>query len=140
MRWIADDRTNYASTNFAGQSAPRGAPVYYYLADAVRDSVTVTVYQGSQQVAQLRGPGERGIHRALWNMQRRVERTEAEQERLRREAGDEDEELSAAQLERIRFEVSDVSPGAYRVVLSAGGRELTRTLRVMMDDWWMERR
>ncbi|MCI0437238.1 MAG: hypothetical protein L0271_26915, partial [Gemmatimonadetes bacterium] len=78
VRWIADDRGNWASSNFRGESEPIAVPLYYHLRTNDGDSVTFTVYQGNLEIGRVRGAGSAGLHRADWNMTRRVERSQAE--------------------------------------------------------------
>ena len=42
--------------------------------------------------------------------------------------------------ERRRFAISDAPPGTYRVVLTVDGQEFTRSVTVLRDEWWEERR
>jgi photosystem II stability/assembly factor-like uncharacterized protein len=142
VRWIADDRTNYASANFEGESEPPGAALYYYLKDDERDESRLIIYQGAVPIAQIEGSREAGLHVARWDLRRSVERSAAEQERLRAEqdAAAAGAGRDAADEDRIRYAVSEALPGEYRVVLSAGGRELEQTLTLLRDEWWMERR
>ncbi len=143
VRWVADDRTNYASSNFAGESEPLGAAIYYYLRDRVTGPVTVTVHQGSVPVAEIEAPSSPGLHVVRWDLRRRLERTPGEQERVRAELEEEleeGEELDEDDEERIRYAESDAPPGTYRVVLTAGRRTLEQTVTIVRDEWWMERR
>ena len=145
--WIAADRTNYASSNFEGESEEAGAALYYYLGEAADGEVTVTIYQGALAVAEIEAPGEAGLHRVQWDLERRVERSAAEQERLRAEAQEGGGRGGGGRggggrspEDRIRFAFSSAPPGEYRVVLSVDGRELESSVRVLRDEWWRERR
>jgi len=42
--------------------------------------------------------------------------------------------------ERARYAISDAPPGEYRVVLSVNGRQLERSVTLLKDEWWQERR
>ena len=143
IRWLAADRTNYASSNFEGESEDPGASLYYYLAEAV-DSVAVTVYQGDVAVSILETPSTAGIHKVQWDLTRRIERSAEEQERMREELEEGGTGFfrrgGPSREERIRYEMSEAPPGDYRVVLSVDGRRFERTLRVLKDEWWEERR
>jgi photosystem II stability/assembly factor-like uncharacterized protein len=142
VRWIANDMTNYASSNFDGESEEPGASLYYYLRDGARDDVTLTVYQGAFAVAELEASADAGVNVVQWDLQRRVERTAAEQERLREQGGGGRGGRGrggASAEDRIRYAFSDAPPGDYRVVLSVDGREYERTVTVVRDEWWRER-
>lgn len=147
IRWLADDRTNYASSNFTGESEEPGASLYYYLRDEADGPVTITLYQGQLPISELEGETGPGIHKIQWDMTRRVERSAAEQERMREEmesggggGGGFFGRGGPSREERIRYEMSDAAPGEYRVVLSVDGRRQERTLTIVMDEWWDERR
>ncbi|MDX1493469.1 MAG: hypothetical protein R3253_05395, partial [Longimicrobiales bacterium] len=143
IRWVADDRTNYASSNFDGESEDPGASLYYYLGDDAGE-VTITVYQGSLPVSVLEGETEAGLHKIQWDMTRRVERSAEEQARLREEmesgGGGFFGRGGPSREERIRYEMSDAPPGVYRVVLSVDGRTFQESLTILKDEWWEERR
>jgi hypothetical protein len=148
VRWIADDRTNYSSSNFDGESEEPGASLYYYLSDDADGEVKFTVYQGAVPISEIEGESSAGIHSVQWDMQKRLERSEAEQERLRAES----EERRGGEFggfrgrggpsreERIRYAFSDAPDGAYRIVMSVDGREYERTVTILKDEWWRDRR
>jgi photosystem II stability/assembly factor-like uncharacterized protein len=137
VRWIQADFTNYASSNFEGESEPAAIPLYYRLAEDLGDDVTLTVYQGDVAIAELEGPGEAGLHRVDWGMDRRRERSAEEQqsmrERFERFGAEPDED-------QIRWITEEAAPGSYRVVLEAGGTRLEREVSILRDEWWMMRR
>ncbi|HSG46706.1 MAG TPA: hypothetical protein VLA43_02710, partial [Longimicrobiales bacterium] len=137
VRWIAADRTNYASSNFAGESEEMAIPFYYWLGDDA-GAVTFTVYQGNVAVAELEGTAEEGLHAVRWNMDRREERTEAQQrvarQRFERFGQTPDED-------QIRWTSTPAPEGEYRVVMRVDGREVaTRTASILKDEWWLMRR
>jgi hypothetical protein len=148
VRWIADDRTNYSSSNFDGESEEPGASLYYYLSDDANGEVKFTVYQGAVPISEIEGESSAGIHSVQWDMQKRLERSEAEQERLRAEsearrggeAGGFRGRGGPSREERIRYEFSDAPAGTYRIVMSVDGREYERTVTIVKDEWWRDRR
>jgi photosystem II stability/assembly factor-like uncharacterized protein len=148
IRWIAADRTSYSSSNFEGESEEPGASLYYYLKDDADGAVGLTVYQGGLAIAEIEGEASAGVHRVQWDLQKRVERTAAEQERLRAQAGRGGGGRGgagggrggASAEDRIRFAYSDAQPGEYRVVLTVNARQVERRLTVLRDEWWRERR
>lgn len=148
IRWVAADRTSYASSNFEGESEEPGASVYYYLGDDADGAVTITVYQGRLPVSEIEGESTAGVHRIQWDLSRRIERSPEEQERLRAQSGNGGGgggggfggRGGPSAEERIRYAISDAPPGTYRVVLSVNGREIERSLTLMRDQWWEERR
>lgn len=143
IRWVADDRTNYASSNFDGESEEEGASLYYYLGDDAQN-VSLSVYHGRLLISELEAETTAGVHKVQWDMTKRVERSAAEQERMR-----EEEEMESGgggfgggppREERILYEMSDAAPGDYRVVLTIDGQSYEETLTILKDEWWRERR
>ena len=68
VKWVAPRDNVSASINFAGQSAPNGIMINYYLKGAVQGDVAVKVMQGAFVVAETKGPNAAGINQVLWNM------------------------------------------------------------------------
>jgi len=137
VRWIATDRANYSSSNFRGESEPAEIPFYYYLGRAAGD-VTITVYQGNSAIAELQGDGEAGMHSVAWEMDKRVERSAAEQQEMRDRAQGRGGQVNENQ---IRFVTSEAPLGSYRVVMSVGGQPVgEHTVSILKDEWWMNRR
>jgi len=145
VRWVATDRMNYASSNFEGESEEAGASLFYYLRDDAQGDVKLTVYQGRVPISEIEGETSAGIHSVQWDMLKRVERSAEEQERLRAAGGGGGGggfggRGGPSPAERRRFAISDAPPGTYRVVLSVDGQEYTRSVTILRDDWWEERR
>ena len=130
---------NTASDNFDGESEPEAIPLYYHLRDGVGGDVTFTVYQGSVALAEIEGPGDAGLHKVMWNMDKREERTPQQIEQMRQRAArfgargmmDEDE---------IRYVSTPAPLGEYKIVMSAAGQTMERTASILKDEWWMDRR
>jgi photosystem II stability/assembly factor-like uncharacterized protein len=149
IRWIADDRTNYSSSNFQGESEAAGASLFYYLGNAAGGDVTLTVYQGSTAIAEIEGESSAGIHQVQWDMQKRIERSEAEQEAARAQGGRGGRGGGGfggrggggpSAEDRIRYAYSEAGPGDYRVVLSVNGQEMEQSVTILRDEWWADRR
>jgi hypothetical protein len=137
VRWIASDWTNYASSNFPGESEPMAVPLYYHLGAGASD-VTFTVYQGQVPIAELEGEGDVGLHKVLWRMDRREERSEEEMEQMRERFARFGREVSD---DELRYTSSPAPVGTYRVVMSVDGREVgERRVEILKDEWWMQRR
>ena len=142
IRWIGADFTNYASSNFEGESEEPGASLYYYLRDDASGDVTFTVYQGSVPITEIEGETTAGIHSVQWDLFKRVERSEAEREALR-EAGGRGGGFGRggpSPAERMRYAITEAPPGEYRVVLSIDGRDYEQTVEIVKDEWWADRR
>jgi photosystem II stability/assembly factor-like uncharacterized protein len=144
IRWIADDRTNYAFQNFEGESEEAGASLYFYLRNSA--DATLNVYQGGLAIREMTVEGTAGINVVQWDLQKWIERSSEEQARLRGEGGNRQQRGGGFNRggptaeERARYAISDAAPGTYRVVLSVNGMEHERTIEVLRDEWWSERR
>jgi len=156
VRWIADDRANWASSNYDGQSEPRAIVLYYNLRAAAGGDVTFTVYQGDLAIAEITASGQPGLHKVQWDMNKRVERTQEQIERMMQEGrgrggrggagggGGRGGRGGAAGRggipDNIRYATSQAPAGEYRVVMTAGAQTLERRVSILADEWWMERR
>ena len=137
VRWIHRDQTNYASSNYRGESEPMAIPFYYHLDDDA-DEVTFTVYQGNVAIAELDGSTDSGLHSVLWDMDRRVERSAEEQEAMRERFARFGREVDEDQL---RWESAPAPIGTYRVVMRVDGDMVAeREASILRDEWWMMRR
>lgn len=143
VRWVADDRTNYSFSNFEGESEEPGASLFYYLSQPA--AVTLTVYQGQVPVSVIEDEGSAGINVAQWDMLKRIERSPEEQERMRAQGGNQGGgggfgRGGPSPAERMQYAISDATPGEYRVVLTVNGRSFERTVEILRDEWWEDRR
>jgi photosystem II stability/assembly factor-like uncharacterized protein len=133
VRWIASDRQNSAYHNFRGENEPMAIPVYYWLGSDA-DDVSVEVYQGDLMIAELEAETDAGMHEVQWDMERRVERSAAEQAQMRERFGDRMSE------DQIRYESADAPIGTYRFVLTVDGQRMEAHASILRDEWWMQRR
>jgi len=144
VRWVASDRTNYAFSNFEGESEEEGASLFYYLRNA--GDVTITLYQGQVPISVIEDEGSAGVNVVQWNMQKWIERSAAEQERMREArsgqggGGGGFQRGGPSAADRIRYAISDAAPGTYRVVLAVNGRDYESSVTILQDEWWEERR
>jgi photosystem II stability/assembly factor-like uncharacterized protein len=137
VRWIASDRTNYASSNFEGESRPSGIQLYYRLGSEA-DEVTLTVHQGEVVIAELEGATEAGIHEVMWAMDRREERSEQEIEQMVERFRSFGREIDP---EEVRYQSFPALEGDYTVVLHVDGSEVWQhDVSILKDEWWMERK
>jgi hypothetical protein len=157
VRWIADDRTNYSSSNFDGQSEPIAIVLYYHLRNRAPGGVKFTVYQGNLAIAEIDGSAEPGLHTSQWDMSKRVERSQDEIQRLLAQrggrgggagggggggagGGGRGGQAGGAVPDNVRYATSSAPPGVYRVVMTAGDQTFERTVRIIKDEWVMGRR
>ncbi len=137
IRWQAVDFTNYASSNFRGESEPEEVTLRYYLGEDVEGPVTFTVYQGNVAIAEIEGATRPGVHAVAWGMDKRRERSAEEQQQMRARFEQFGRTVSEDQ---IRYVSEEAPIGDYRVVMSVGDREIERSVSILRDEWWSERR
>jgi photosystem II stability/assembly factor-like uncharacterized protein len=125
IRSTGGERGAVASLNFAGPSRPGDMAVSYYLKADVAGDVKVRVYDGARLVAEMDGPKSAGINTVRWNLQARRERIPGEVAAGggRRGGGG----GGGGQGADPNFVYTEAKVGAYRVVLSAAGREFGQT-------------
>jgi photosystem II stability/assembly factor-like uncharacterized protein len=152
VRWIADDRTNYSSSNFAGESEPAAILLYYNLRNSAGGDVTFTVYQGNMPIAEIEGPGAAGMHVVEWEMNKRLERSEEQIQQLMARGGGRGGRGGAGGgqagrgagpggiPDNVRYETSEAPVGQYRIVMNANGRTMERQVSILRDEWWRDRR
>jgi photosystem II stability/assembly factor-like uncharacterized protein len=119
--------------SFFGENPPQGTIINYYLSEDT-DSVDVEVRNSSGKLVRtLKGPGKGGtIQRLNWNLRHEpppVEEEEDEEEEGLIMSEDILPELPRSTDTKGPF----VSPGAYKVILKAGGNTLTKTVTVEDD-------
>ncbi len=137
IRYTAADFMNYASANYPGESAPEAVTLYYYLGSRASGEVKFTVYQGAMAIAEINGVTTPGLHQVRWNLDKRRERSAAEQTAMRERM---EQFGRPIREDQIRF-VSEPAPvGRYRVVMSVAGREMEHSVAILRDEWWRDRR
>lgn len=137
VRWQATDRMNTASDGFNGESERMAVPLYYYLNGAANE-VKFVVYQGQVAISEITGESDSGMNMVYWGMDRREERSQAQQDQQRQrmsrfgQAVDED---------AIRYTSTDAPIGNYTVAMVVDGVEVSRhRTAILRDEWWMNRR
>lgn len=137
VRWEGVDFASYGSSNFNGESEAEEVSLYYWLGDGAGD-VTFTVYQGNMAIAEIEAPNGSGLHEVAWGMDKRRERSAAEQGEMRERF---ERFGRPAPEDQIRYESAEAPIGEYRVVMSVGGVErMERTVAILRDLWVDDRR
>ena len=103
--------------------------------------MTLTIYQGQIAISEIEHEGTAGINIVQWDMLKKIERSEEEQDRIReqrqtRSGGG----FGRQNGDTTRFAISEATPGTYRAVLRVNGIELEEAVTILKDDWWQERR
>jgi photosystem II stability/assembly factor-like uncharacterized protein len=115
--------------NFAGENAPRGAAINYYLKSAASGDVKITISDVSGKVVRtLDGTKNAGINRVLWNLAPNPPQGQ------RGGGGGGFGGFGGG-----RGGVPTVDPGTYIATLSVNGKTLTKPVTVLQDRWLGER-
>ena len=127
VAWIQDRKLLQQVTGqmvFAGENAPAGTSINYFLKAAGTGTVKITIADISgRTIRDLEGPATQGINRVQWNLQPNAPAGQAGRGGGGGGGGG----------------GNTVPPGTYRVTLTAGGQTLTKTVEVL-EDRWMEQR
>jgi hypothetical protein len=123
VRWVAGLSNETASDNFAGESEPAEIPFYYWLQGDAGGDVTFTIMQGNVEVSTVTGPGNAGLNKVAWGMNRGQAPTPP---------------AGGMRFGRARAQPAPI--GEYTVVMSVNGQEMSREVSILRDEWWLTRR
>ncbi|MDX9929088.1 MAG: hypothetical protein RBS37_04470 [Bacteroidales bacterium] len=122
VKWQRTSNNNSSTLNYAGESEPVAAQVYYYLkSDA--GSVKVQVLDGVRVIFESEGPKTKGVNRVLWNYTVRPPAAAA--------AGAETAPRTMA-----RAASSSARPGNYTIRLVVDGRSEEVPFHLIQDQWF----
>lgn len=121
VRWLPGLSRHSGSSNYNGESEPRGLVVYYLLKSKPKSEVGVRVYRGSLLVAEFKDAGKPGLNRVAWDMT--VRRALSEEEQKARGEALRSGQVSRAERFDAQYEYTPAPSGEYRIVLNADGRE-----------------
>jgi hypothetical protein len=68
-----------SAQNFEGENEPHGVMINYSLNKDIVEGVTISVYDGSVLINELRGPGNAGLNSVMWGMTKRDRKRTAEE-------------------------------------------------------------
>ncbi len=109
--------------------------VNYYLKNNVKGEVEATIYKGDKFINVVKGKGNAGINKVVWDMTQRRERTEEG----KKEARERMERFRAFGFRRpidINYAHDPVPLGEYKIVLKVGDREFRKNASVLQDHWY----
>ncbi|MFC1729334.1 WD40/YVTN/BNR-like repeat-containing protein [candidate division KSB1 bacterium] len=133
VNWVSNTSYASSSSNYWGQSEPRGVVINYYLRNTVIGDVRLVIYQGARMINEIEGENSAGINRIIWNMDQRLrERTDEEIERMRGQRG----RFGGRGGGDPRYVTGPAPEGEYLVRLIAGGREITKKAVILKDHWY----
>ncbi len=137
VRWQGSDRMNTASDGFNGESERMAVPLYYYLNGAANE-VKFVVYQGEVAISEVTGEADSGMNLAYWGMDKREERSQAQQDQMRQRMERFGQEIDEDQ---IRYASNPAGTGSYTIAMVVDGVEVGRhRASVLKDEWALIRR
>jgi hypothetical protein len=128
VRWRVDARLAVGATGvrkFFGRSPDPGTAIHYYLREAARGPVTLTIDDvvTGETFRHLEATGEAGLNRIQWDLR-----------------GDSPPAQAGGGGRGGPPPAPLAEAGTYRVALRVSGRELSQVVEVVEDVWMRERR
>ena len=120
-----------SSHNYEGPSRRPGVQINYWLKSPPQGDVRVRIYEGTRLVRDFTGTKNPGLNTITWDLQRIVRKREAGDPPAfggRGRGGNATPPANAQD-----YILGPGAPGTYRVVLSAGGRTMEKTIVVTPD-------
>lgn len=134
IKWLDRESRHSSSLNFDGESEPDAVVINYYLKSAVTGEVKIKIYSGHLLLSELKGQGRAGLNQVLWNMTARRERTEEEKKQVRQMLARMAGSGFRSQIDPD-YVYAPVREGEYRVVVEAGGHQVSGLIRILPDIW-----
>ncbi len=132
VRWVDNNMHESSSANFNGESEPIVIAAYYYLKQKSQGEIKIEVFKGDVLINKIEGTNEPGINKAVWDMTKRVERSEAEEKQIRERT-----RRFAAMGFGGRMRMDPPAPlGEYRIVLTVNGKQFTKYASILQDIWY----
>jgi hypothetical protein len=143
VKWVTRLDNVSASANFNAPSNPVGVGINYYLKSAASGDVTVQVLKGARVVAEnKKAPNAAGLNKLLWNMRMdavAIPGVAAAPQAGRGFGGGGGGRFGATEPAIPTFGGAvPAAPGEYTVVVSAGGKTISKTA-VILEDVWFDR-
>ena len=135
INWIVPLSPASSTTNFNGESEPVGMTAWYYLGKDVTGDVKIQVYQGKMLIDEIKGENTAGVHKALWTISSRKERSEAQKKMIRERNARMREMGYGRYMQDPDFIRTPVGEGEYSFVLVVGDKKMVQKASVLKDEW-----
>jgi photosystem II stability/assembly factor-like uncharacterized protein len=137
VKWITRRANVTAEANFDGQGEPNGMMINYYLKSAAQGDVQVKVLRGTYVVAETKGPNKAGINQVLWNMRWTPQSMGPASAPAGRGGFGGGAGGQQAQPAYPTFGgTAAAEPGEYTIVVTAGGKTMTKKTNILEDVWF----
>jgi hypothetical protein len=136
VKWAVRRPNVTAATNFNGPSEPNGVMINYYLKGAVAGDVQVKVMKGTYVVAETKGTNKAGINQVLWNMRWTPMSFGPAAAPGRGGMGGGFGQPQAPPPYPTFGGTTAADPGEYTIVVTAGGKTLTKKTQILEDVWF----
>ncbi|MBU4203863.1 MAG: hypothetical protein KKD59_07950 [Acidobacteria bacterium] len=135
INWTVPLRKASSTSNFEGESEPVGMAAWYYLGKDTDRDVKVQVYQGKMLIDEIKGENKGGIHKALWTISSRKERSEAEKKMIIERNARMREMGYGRYMQDPDFVRTPVGEGEYTFVLVVGDKKFIQKASLLRDEW-----
>jgi hypothetical protein len=136
VKWIVRRQGVTASTNFDGESEPNGVMINYYLKSPVQGDVQVKVMKGTYVIAETKGSNVAGINKVLWNMRWTPMSFVPAAAPGRRGMGGGFGQPQTPPPYPVFGGTTAAEVGEYTIVVTAGGKTLTKKTQILEDVWF----
>jgi hypothetical protein len=136
VQWDRYANKATSSTNWAGENAPTGVVINFFLKEDVEDA-TIRIYAGARLIKEIDADTTAGLNTEIWDMTGRVrERTEEEKEQAqRRQQQMARRGFGQASRGDPNWIEAPIGPGEYRVELVVGNQVFSKMALIMPDYW-----
>ncbi len=147
VEWVIPREKMVSSQNYSGENEAYGVMINYYLKKELKSDVKITVYKGSQAIADLTGPGSAGLNQVEWRMNRWRKRTKEELLEIKQELEwfliEPYTKFQQVEYHNVSFDPTDIDhigtqvpPGEYTIKVSAAGMEASGKVVILEDHWY----
>jgi hypothetical protein len=138
VKWATRTEHVTASNNFGGQSNPAGLVITYYQKAQASGDITVQVLKGARVVAEnKKAPNTAGFNKLVWNLRMDAVTIPGVPVAPARGRGFGGGRMGAVEPAIPTFGgMVPADPGEYSVVITAGGKMISKAAMVVDDVWF----
>lgn len=135
VKWVSNKNINYSSSNFRGESEPRGLVINYYLKNPAENDIKIKVFDGNLLINEIKAKNQSGLNQVIWNMTKRVERSPEEKKRIQERIKMYKSYGYDLDID-VNYAYEPVICGEYTFKLNVDGKELTKNGSILKDHWY----